>query len=226
MVTSHLPDNESVVKAISIEALELRQGDSTLFSHLTLALDPGEKVALTAPSGYGKSTLMRCLLGFVPIYQGRIRIFGTELTPRSAWQLRSRMAYVDQEPDLGDDSVDAFLARPFSYKKNQHLHFDSARVTALMSQLHLPHSLRNKKTNALSGGEKQRVALIGALLLKRDILLVDEPTSALDQETAIAVVDLLNTMRNLTLVAIAHDQSLTTAVDRTIDLLKFSRRPG
>jgi ABC-type multidrug transport system ATPase subunit len=226
MVTSHLPDNESLVKAISIEELELRQRDSTLFSHLTLALDPGEKVALTAPSGYGKSTLIRCLLGFVPIHQGRISIFGTELTPRSAWQLRLRMAYVDQEPDLGDGSVDAFLSRPFSYKKNQHLHFDSERVTAMMSQLHLPHSLRNKKTSSLSGGEKQRVSLIGALLLNRDILFVDEPTSALDQEAALAVVDLLNTMRNLTVVAIVHDQSLTNAVDRTVDLLKVSRRPG
>ncbi len=225
MVTSHLPDNQSVVKAISIEALELRQGGSTLLSHLTLALDPGEKVALTAPSGYGKSTLMRCLLGFFPIHQGSIKIFGTELTPPSAWQLRSRMAYVDQEPDLGDDSVDAFWSRPFSYKKNQHLHVDAERVTTLMSQLHLPHLLRNKKTSSLSGGEKQRVALIGALLLKRDILLMDEPTSALDQGAAVAVADLLNSMRNLTLVAITHDQALATVVDRTVDLLKVSRRP-
>jgi len=81
------------------------------------------------------------------------------------------------------------------------------------------------RTSSLSGGEKQRVALIGALLLKRDILLMDEPTSALDQGAAVAVADLLNSMRNLTLVAITHDQALATVVDRTVDLLKVSRRP-
>lgn len=226
MVTSHQTKEDPAMKAILIEDLELRPGDSSLFSGLNLSLDPGEKVVLTAPSGFGKSTLLRCLLGFVPVVSGTIHIFGSLLTPHLAWQLRARMAYVDQEPDLGENSVDSFLAQPFSYKMNQHLQPDSDRIRSLMSQLHLPHSLLDKKVTTLSGGEKQRVALIGALLLNRDLLLMDEPTSALDQETACAVAHLLNTMKELSVLAISHDRSLVNAFDRTLDLIKITRRAG
>jgi len=226
MLTSRQTKEDPAVQAVIIEDLELRPGDSSLFTGLNLSLDAGEKVVLTAPSGFGKSTLLRCLLGFVPIVSGTIHIFGSLLTPRLAWQLRTRMAYVDQEPDLGENSVDRFLAQPFSYKMNKHLRPDADRIRALMSQLHLPHSLLSKKATTLSGGEKQRVALIGALLLNRDLLLMDEPTSALDQETAGAVAQLLITMKGLTVLAISHDRSLVDMFDRSVDLTNISRRPG
>lgn len=210
--------------AIGIENLSLSRGGSTLFSDLTLALAPGEKAVVKAPSGFGKSTLLRCLLGFVPVASGSVRIFGTELTPRSAWPLRCRMAYVDQEPDLGDETVEAVLKRPFSYKNNQHLRPDPERTTKLMEQLYLPKNLLGKHVSALSGGERQRITLIAALLLKREILLLDEPTSALDRDAAEAVVALLNGMPKLTVLAISHDSFLTTSFDRVIDLPEHCRR--
>ncbi len=210
--------------AIGIENLSLSRGGSTLFSDLTLALAPGEKAVVKAPSGFGKSTLLRCLLGFVPVASGSVRIFGTELTARSAWPLRCRMAYVDQEPDLGDETVEAVLKRPFSYKNNQHLQPDPERTTKLMEQLHLPKNLLGKQVSALSGGERQRITLIAALLLKREILLLDEPTSALDRDAAEAVVALLNGMPKLTVLAISHDSFLSTSFDRVIDLPEHCRR--
>ncbi|MBD1401696.1 ABC transporter ATP-binding protein [Pelovirga terrestris] len=203
----------------------MRAAGSTLFSNLSLTLEPGEKLLIKAPSGFGKSTLLRALLGFVPISAGSISIFGNELTSRSAWQLRSRMAYVDQEPDLGDDSVETVFSRPFSYKRNRHLHLTSRRITELMSQLGLPDSLRSKKITTLSGGEKQRIALISALLLEREILLLDEPTSALDEKTTLSVARLLREMKELTILAISHDPSLAGALDRTVDLRQHTREP-
>lgn len=202
----------------------MKVADSTLFSNLSLTLEPGEKVLIKAPSGFGKSTLLRCLLGFVPIRAGTVRIFGNTLTPRSAWQLRSHMAYVDQEPDLGDDTVETVFSHPFSYKRNHHLQLNTRRITELMNRLGLSDSLRSKKTTALSGGEKQRIALISALLLDRDILLLDEPTSALDEETSSSVARLLREMRELTILAISHDPPLASVLDRTIDLRQLTRK--
>ncbi|MBW6508888.1 MAG: ATP-binding cassette domain-containing protein [Desulfuromonadales bacterium] len=226
MNTLPLADKDPAIKAINIEKLELRAAGSTLFSNLSLTLEPGEKLLIKAPSGFGKSTLLRALLGFVPISAGSISIFGNELTSRSAWQLRSRMAYVDQEPDLGDDSVETVFSRPFSYKRNRHLQLNSRRITELMGQLGLPDSLRSKKITALSGGEKQRIALISALLLERDILLLDEPTSALDEETTFSVARLLRERKELTILAISHDPSLAGALDRTVDLRQRTRKPS
>lgn len=212
--------------AIEISDLQLTRGGVTLFSDLSLTLAPGDKVLLTAPSGYGKSTLLRSLLGFVPLTAGSIAIFGTELTPHSAWQLRCRMAYVDQEPDLGENTVEAALRRPFEYKSNQHLQLDSDQMAALMEQLQLPHSLLTKPTSSLSGGERQRVALIAALLLERDILLLDEPTAALDQDNGRAVAELLKEKTDITVLAISHDAVLVETFDRVINLKQHCRRPA
>lgn len=222
MDTLPLANKDSAIKAISIERLELRVAGSSLFSNLSLTLDSGEKALVKAPSGFGKSTLLRCLLGFVPISAGKVSIFGSELTSLSAWQLRSRMAYVDQEPDLGDDTVETALSRPFNYKRNRHLPLDPARVTELMHRINLPDSLRSKKITSLSGGEKQRIALISALLLDRDILLLDEPTSALDEETAFSVARLLREMKELTILAVSHDPSLAGVLNLTFDLQQLS----
>ncbi len=208
--------------AIDINSLRLAREGATLFSELTMRLAPGEKAILAAPSGYGKSTLLRSLLGFVPPVAGTIHLFGSELTPRSAWQLRLRMAYVDQEPDLGDGTVDAVLTHPFAYKNNLHLRANLDRIPTLMEDLLLPASLRKKEINTLSGGEKQRLALLSALLLERDILLLDEPTSALDQKAATAVFDLLRQQQQLTVLAISHDQQWVNAFDRIIDLQQIS----
>lgn len=221
---SRTTEKDTVAKAIEIESLTLKGGDSILFSDLDLSLEPGEKAAVTAPSGFGKSTLLRCLLGLVPATAGTVCIFGTELTPRSAWQLRCCMAYVDQEPDLGEDTLEAALSLPFSYKNNQHLQLDCDRMASLMEQLQLPRSLLSKQTSSLSGGERQRAALVGALLLERDILLLDEPTSALDQETGAAVAELLQEKEELTVLAVSHDPQLTDSFDRVIDLKQHSRR--
>lgn len=226
MSISRQTNKDLAVKAVIIEDLELRPGISSLFTGLNLSLDAGEKVVLTAPSGFGKSTLLRCLLGFVPIVSGTIHIFGSLLTPHLAWQLRGRMAYVDQEPDLGEDTVEAALRRPFGFKNNQHLHLDTDRMAALMEHLQLPRSLLTKQTSSLSGGERQRLALVGALLLERDILLLDEPTSALDQDNGSSVVKLLKEKTETTVLAISHDAVLVDTFDRSINIKQHSRRPA
>ncbi len=201
--------------AIHIENLTVEFDGKTIFSGLNMKILPGEKLTVVGKSGSGKSTLLHCLLGFVTPRRGRILIFGDELTDESAWKIRTYMAYVAQEPELGEGKIRDILERPFNYKANRHLQENLSRIPSLMKNLDLPKSLLEKEPSTLSGGEKQRFALISALLLDRSILLLDEASSALDKASKDMVIDLLKAQHELTILSISHDKewlSLSDAV--------------
>ncbi len=204
--------------AIDIDRLSVQVGGQTILSDLSLRLARGRKATLVGPSGSGKSTLLLALLGFVAPTEGTIRIFGEELTASSVWRLRTRMAYVSQEPELGEGTVRQILNHPFTFKNNRHLKDNMERAPELMEKLYLPGHLLDKDITSLSGGEKQRVALISAMLLEREILLLDEASSALDQGAKQAVIDLLSSRENLTLLSVTHDREWIEAADDLIEL--------
>ena len=199
--------------AIEIENLTVEFHEETIFSQLNMVLLPGKKLTLVGKSGSGKSTLLHCLLGFVAPRSGTIRIFGEELNEGSAWRLRKFMTYVAQEPELGEGKIRDVLERPFNYKTNRHLQENLSRIPSLMQKLELPKSLLDKEPTTLSGGEKQRFALISALLLDRKILLLDEPSSALDKTSKDMVIDLLKSQQELTILSVSHDKDWLSLSD-------------
>lgn len=201
----------STSNALEISDLSLAVGGRPLFRGLDLSLVAGQKMTLSGRSGCGKSTLLRALLGFVPPVAGQIRLFGQRLDAQSSWALRRRVAYVAQEPELADLQVSSLLERPFQFRANRHLHANLARVPQLLERLLLPHDLGTRRAAELSGGEKQRLALLAALLLERDILLLDEPSSALDDQARAAVIELLASHPELTLLAVSHDREWAAA---------------
>ena len=204
--------------AIEIDNLSIAIAGQSILSRVSLRLFPGQKITIVGRSGCGKSTLLRSLLGFVPPDKGTIRIFGVELTSDSVWKLRKRMAYVAQEPEMGTGRVRDLLARPFTFKCNRRLHENMNRVPELAERLHLPESILDKDVSALSGGEKQRVALIFGLLLDREILLLDEASSALDQAAKFAVIDLIGSIEALTVLSVSHDQEWIGFSNNVVDL--------
>ncbi|MGE4343107.1 MAG: ATP-binding cassette domain-containing protein [Geoalkalibacter sp.] len=211
--------------AIDIDRLSVQVGGQRVLSNLSLRLAKGHKATLVGPSGSGKSTLLLALLGFVAPIEGTIRIFEEELTASSVWQLRTRMAYVSQEPELGEGTVRQILNHPLTFKNNRHLHDNIERAPELMEKLYLPGYLLDKDITSLSGGEKQRVALISALLLEREILLLDEASSALDQSARQAAIDLLKSRKDLTLLSVTHDREWIEAADDLIELSGVQQNP-
>lgn len=191
--------------AIEIADLVVRFNGRTVLDGLSLQLGPGEKATVTGRSGSGKTTVLRCLLGFVVPDAGAIRIDGEALTARSVWHLRTKLAYVAQEPDLGDGSVRDVLERPFDYGANDHLRDNLARVDELFRAFLLPAGLLDDEITTLSGGEKQRVAIVSALLLDRRILLLDEASSALDKTAEAAIRDRLSARDDLTVLSVSHN---------------------
>jgi len=202
--------------AIEISRLTVRFGEKVPFQDLSLTVERGERVVLTGESGRGKSTLLKCLMGFTLPESGEILIEGTPLNGETVWRLRSRVAYVPQEPELGGGTLRQWFEQPFTFKANSHLKGNLSRLPALLERLSLNPSLLDAGSDTLSGGEKQRAALLAALLLDRGILFLDETTSALDPKNSLAVVNLLKNRKGLTLLGISHDPNFLTLADRVI----------
>lgn len=200
--------------ALEIDRLGVQFDGRRVLDGFSLTLHPGEKVALTGPSGSGKSTVLKCILGLLEPQSGTVRVMGRRLDRESVWELRTMLGYVAQEPHLGTGTVRTVLERPFGYKVNSALRGNLERLPGWMECFRLPHHLLGKEISTLSGGEKQRIALISALLLDRPILLLDEASSALDPENTRIMTGFLSEAKNLTVLCIAHHR----------DALGFSQR--
>jgi len=203
---------------IEMEDVTVRFDGKTVLEKFSLLVARGEKVVLTGPSGRGKSTVLRSILGFVVPESGTIRILGQPLSPGAIWRLRTMIGYVPQEPDLGSGSVRHWLERPFSYRANKELKKNLAKLPEMFHQFLLPLDLLEKDVETLSGGEKQRVAIVLALLLQRPILLLDEPTSALDEASRRKLTELLCSSSDLTVLIVSHEPELLRAADREVRL--------
>ncbi|MBN2431113.1 MAG: ABC transporter ATP-binding protein [Acidobacteria bacterium] len=198
--------------------ISIRFNERPVLADFNLGLRPGERVVITGDSGAGKSTVLRCLLGFVTPDQGRVFVDGEELTVESVWRLRRKMAFVPQEADLGRGRVLDVLHRPFTFKSNADLDFPETELPALLERFYLSEALLQEEIRTLSGGEKQRVAIIAALLLRRPIMLLDEATSALDREARTAVQDYFAGQPELSVLAVTHDAHFQELAHRVVDL--------
>lgn len=175
---------------LRLEALSPAVDGRRLVCAVDLDLAPGERVALAGPSGSGKTTLLRTVAGLIRPVSGRVLLRG-ETADHTGWPaFRRRVVLVAQQPALHEDSVEACLRRPFSYRSSEG-EYPAGRVRRLLDRLGLDDLALSQSTRNLSVGEKQRLCLLRALLIEPDVLLLDEPTSALDEANAEAVEQLL-----------------------------------
>jgi len=209
-------DAVSAPNALEAKDLDIRFGKQVVLHGFSLSLGPGEKALLTGPSGCGKSTVLRCFLGFVVPDAGLVSIEGATLTADTVWRLRQRVAYVGQEPDLGTGTTAQAIERPFHYRVNASLRHNLDRIAELFEQFHLSRDLLHKDIGSLSGGEKQRIALVSAILLDRRVFLLDEVTSALDRVSKQAVVDYFRGRQDATALIVAHDPEVFSFIPRVI----------
>jgi ABC-type bacteriocin/lantibiotic exporter with double-glycine peptidase domain len=204
--------------AVEIDSLTLRFGEQILFQDFSLSVPTGQKVQISGQSGRGKSSLLKSILGFIQPAAGQIRIDGQILDGKSVWAIRKRIGYVAQEPQFAPGAVKDLLREPFQYAANHGVQYDQAMQDQLFERFYLSKGLLDKQATELSGGEKQRVALVGALLLKRPIYLLDEAASALDADSKQAVIDYLRERTDITMVVVSHDTALGGLADKAVSL--------
>lgn len=181
----------------------------------------GEAVALTGPSGVGKSTLIAALGGVLPPTEGRIDVAELRLGPETVEAARNMIAWVPQTPFFFAGPLRDNLTLGGTPARSVEAALDLASATDIVSRL--PGGLEAKLGEngaGVSGGEARRLLLARAACRGAQIVLADEPTADLDDETAAQVIQALLILRDegATVIAASHDPRLVSAFDREIAL--------
>jgi len=202
--------------------VDFSYGEEPVLQDVSLSIQRGQTVAVVGPSGGGKSTLLRLLLGFYPLEENRLFLFEQDLNDWSLPSAREHMALVAQDTYLFPVSIAENIAcgRPGASQAE-------IERAARMANIHdyivsLPEGYRTlagERGVRLSGGQRQRLALARAILKDAPILLLDEPTSALDTESEALVQEALERfMAGRTTIVIAHRLSTIRDADRVLVL--------
>jgi len=198
------------------------RASETVLSGCSLHVRAGEAVAIRGPSGGGKTTLLRLLLGQLRAQEGSVLINGTPIDVIDLQNWRERVAWMSQHPRLMADSLAANLrvARSDAGEPELIEALEFAGLEAWFANL--PEGLDTRLGEGgrqLSGGQLRRLALARVRLRRPDVLLLDEPTASLDAETEDWVIDRIAELRRgRTLVLLTHRAAPLRVVDRVLDL--------
>jgi putative ABC transport system ATP-binding protein len=208
-----------------------RQGVPPILEGVELELDSGEWLAVTGPSGGGKTTLLSLAAGLLRPGQGEVELFGRQLSELSEAELAALRAgslgMVFQNYHLDDTrNAEDNILLP-GYFCDVPWHELRSRCRELAERLRLTEQLE-KPVSVLSGGQRQRVAVARAVLLRPRLILADEPTGALDRPTAQLVLDLLQAENEAgaSLLTVSHDPVLLGRADRTVHLQDGRLQPS
>ncbi len=201
--------------------------DPVVLDNVSLDIAPGEMVTLTGPSGGGKTTLMKLLLGFYAPVEGTVRIDGRDLATVDASDWRSRVGVVMQDDRLLSGTIAdniAFFDPEIDIERVVQAARD-ARIHDTIAAIPMNYlALIGDMGSILSGGQKQRLLLARALYQDPDVLFLDEGTANLDVQTEAEIVSLVAGL-DMTRVIVAHRPAFLEASDRVIDVAKTGLTP-
>lgn len=205
---------------IVFENVSFCYGERKIFQKLNLRISAGEKVGLVGYSGAGKSTFVNLILRFFSVGQGRILIDGQDIAHVRLESLREQIALIPQDPILFHRSLEDNI-RYGRVEASQSQVIEAAKLAHCDEFIQkCPggyNTMVGERGTKLSGGEKQRIAIARAMLLKAPILILDEATSALDSVTEQYIQDSLEKlMANRTTIVVAHRLSTLSKMDRIL----------
>lgn len=207
---------------LKVENLSYSVNDKIILKNINFKIKAGEKILLIAPSGFGKTTLLRLLIGQLQPTSGSIIIDHQNLTGNWS-KAHEYFGYINQKPFMFDRSLLFNLTLGREYPKDELTNaIKLAGLIQLVDEKGLDYQV-GQNGNNLSGGQTQRIEIARAILAKRPILLADEATSALDNKLSLQIHQTLLNNPNFAVVEVAHkisDQE-KKMFDQIIDLSNF-----
>ena len=195
-------------------------GTEVLFSGFEMKLEKGETACIVGQSGCGKTSLLNAVMGFVPLYEGTIKVGGTLLDKSTIDLVRRQIAWIPQELALPFEWVKEMVSLPFELKVNRSVPFSEERLFMCFDELGLEHELYFKRVNEVSGGQRQRIMLAVAALLNKPLIVIDEPTSALDTGSTAKVLAFFRRQaeKGAAVLAVSHDKDFASGCHYLIEL--------
>lgn len=194
------------------------KGETQALKNISFEINKGDFVSIVGPSGCGKTTILSLISGLIPATSGTIKIENSNNT--------SFVGYMFQKDNLMDWRTvlgNVYVGLEINKQKTKD---NMEYVNSLLKKYDL-WEFRNKYPRELSGGMRQRVALIRTLALRPTILLLDEAFSALDYQTRLTVCDDVYRIiksENLTTILVTHD--ITEAISMSDKIIILSHRPA
>jgi cobalt/nickel transport system ATP-binding protein len=188
---------------------------------LDFVVTAAQRVVILGPNGSGKSTLLYHLMGLLHPDEGEVRLFGHD--PAQHWSaVREKVGVVLQNVDeqiLAPTVYDDIAFSPRNYGRSE----DEVKtvVEKVMHDLNIAH-LRDKVPHYLSGGEKRKVALAGALVLEPELLIMDEPFEGLDPKSRDELIALLNTLhetKHVSFILTTHEVNIVPQLADSVYML-------
>ena len=207
---------------LDVEGVGLAIAGNQILRNITFTLQPGEQMGLIGPSGAGKTTLCRVLLGIWPSSGGKVRLDGADVYTWDQEQLGKYIGYLPQDVELFPGTVSENIARL------GHIDADKVVEAAQRAGVHelilrLPQGYDTEIGEggaALSGGQRQRIGLARALYGNPVFVVMDEPNSNLDDAGERALMQSLQALREnqATVVMVTHKPALLSGVDKVLML--------
>ena len=201
-------------------------GETKALENITFDIFPGEFVAIVGPSGCGKSTLLNIIAGQITDYRGDLRFHNTHMTALKSQSTDLHIGYMLQHDHLFDWRTIYKNVCLGLEIKNLMTEENIEYVLSLLEKYGL-HEFKDKKPSQLSGGMRQRAALIRTLALNPELLLLDEPFSALDYQTRLQVSgDIGNIIRENGKTAVLVTHNLSEAISLADKIIVLTKRPA
>jgi putative ABC transport system ATP-binding protein len=184
----------SVQPLLEVAGLGRRRPDADgwLLQDISLSVHGGDRIALTGPTGSGKTLLLRALALLDPFDATKFCWRGEPIIPSAVPAYRASVMYLHQRPALIEGTVEDNLRLPYSLNVWENHSFDGVKAARLLKEADQGENFLLRSDQNLSGGERQIVAIVRALQLEPTILLLDEPTASLDASSAAAIERLVD----------------------------------
>ena len=205
---------------VAVHDISIQFGEERVFDHLSCEVKRGGFACITGVSGCGKSSLLKALIGLVPISGGEIKIGEHELNEKTCNIVRRGMVYLPQELSFPSETINEFVTHIQKVGRVKDVHKSMDELYKNLYLLGLEKEILGKRMSEVSGGQRQRLMLATLALLDRELWLLDEPTAALDEASRDLVINFLRAKQQegKTIVAVSHDACFASQCSTLIQL--------